>query len=83
MGLRAKKPLPVHSIDCRGILTSDQAEACPLCRMRAAAPQLFLAAKLGLAALSRSRTPRGENAQYARAHNALRSAIAKGEWVKS
>ena len=35
----------VHALECRSVLTAGQAENCPLCALRAAAPELLAALK--------------------------------------
>ena len=59
--------------------TGDNPNAEADARLGAASPYLLEAAKLGLKALAHSYTPKGENAQYAQAHNALSRSIRKAE----
>ena len=43
--MKIKNKSLMHEIDCRAVLTSDQAFDCPLCRVRATGPDLLSALK--------------------------------------
>lgn len=74
----ATKRTPVHSIECRSVLTAEQAFSCPLCRLRAAAPDLLEAAKAVLAYLE-DRTEYEHRPIAAGNQKVLRAAIARAE----
>ena len=43
---RAPKPKAlIHTIECRSVISAEQAETCPLCRVRVAGPELLEACK--------------------------------------
>ena len=85
-----KKYSPLHHLDCRSVLTAEQADKCPLCKLRAAAPDLLAALEMlqeafvhkpGDVSGNKARTAPLKycNAEFSAALTAARAAIAKAK----
>ena len=87
MKTKTQKHTPlIHDTECRSVLTSEQAENCPLCRVRSAAPDLLETAKLAADGLSQAIICLDEEEQsqpiakgQAEALEKIEAAIAKAE----